>query len=285
MRIVDNHWDSLKYFNTCDIRACACGYVKTSCRSDWEYLNFTAPFDKLYFIESGELTAELLSPRGEVERVFRLTAGSVYIIPCGNVYNLYTDNGFSKYFLHFNLIMNDGCDLFCGVRSILKQPFDAARWQSVFSDGTDEMFSVMKAKSLAYESVVSILENEGAELLHDRLYSISHYPPEVLAAASYIRSALSARITVNDIAHECGISGQILSRQFKKHLGVSPKKYVSDKLWENAGELLLSTDMTVKEIACELKFNDQYTFSKFFKAHCGHSPSEYKKFRYSQDKR
>ena len=44
-----------------------------------------------------------------------------------------------------------------------------------------------------------------------------------------------------------------------------------------AKTLLDSTNKSIKEIAAELNFPEQYTFRKFFKLHAGVPPKEYRK--------
>lgn len=41
--------------------------------------------------------------------------------------------------------------------------------------------------------------------------------------------------------------------------------------------LIEKSDLLVKEIAAELGFPEQFTFSKYFKKHAGMSPTEYRR--------
>lgn len=284
MRNIDNFWGSLDFFNKADIRACAFGRAEVSDRSSWEYMNFTAPFDKLYFIESGTITVEILNDGGDIEKTVSLTPGNVYIIPCGNKYNLYTETGFVKFFLHINIMMSDGYDLFNGINDILFAPYHTDsfdKMQTMLSE--NDYFSILKTKSIAYDALIKIIENNAPDMLSRRFYMLSHYPTVLLNAIQTVSSDLSAKLTVENVAGECGVSGQCLSKSFIKYLDITPKKYIEEKLCERASILLLSSNMTIKEVASELKFNDQYAFSKFFKRASSYSPSEYRVFRTSID--
>lgn len=56
-----------------------------------------------------------------------------------------------------------------------------------------------------------------------------------------------------------------------------PSKIIGEALLNNAKILLLNSDKSIKEIANEMSFSDQYAFGKFFKKHTGLSPSKFKK--------
>lgn len=284
MQNINDYWNSLKMFNEFDINACAFGRVTAQGNRDWSFKHFTASFNKLYFMESGSLTVEQTDSAGNIIKTYELTAGNVYLIPCGNVYNLYTDPGFSKHFLHINVMMKDGYDLFYGVGDILSAPYPTDVFLPL-CDRLDEndYFSVVKAKSIAYDALITIIENGNSDLLSQRFHTVSKYPPELINAIKHIRTSLSAKLTVENVASECGMSSQVLAKLFSKYMNITPKKYMETQLWELSSRLLLTSDMSIKEITAELEFSDQYSFSKFFKRHCTHSPSQYRMFRLDEN--
>jgi AraC family transcriptional regulator len=78
------------------------------------------------------------------------------------------------------------------------------------------------------------------------------------------------------MARRAGYSPFHFSRLFRRQTGQSPWQYVLDRKVEHAKELLLSTTMSVKEIAAELGFPNQDYFAKMFRKRCGAAPTVYR---------
>lgn len=57
----------------------------------------------------------------------------------------------------------------------------------------------------------------------------------------------------------------------------SPRDIIHQVLAVEARLLLKNPNLNVSEVAAQLKFSDQASFSKFFKKHTGRSPLEYRK--------
>lgn len=77
-------------------------------------------------------------------------------------------------------------------------------------------------------------------------------------------------------ANQLNISVKYLSNSVREITKTPPKFFIADKLINEAKILLLDQDKTIKSIADELGFSDQYAFGKFFKKHTGYSPKHYK---------
>lgn len=75
-------------------------------------------------------------------------------------------------------------------------------------------------------------------------------------------------------AHNC--SEAHLIRSFRRALGTTPYDYLMRKRIETAKRLLLYSSLSVKEIAAQLAFADQYYFSNFFKRKTEISPSDFR---------
>ena len=72
------------------------------------------------------------------------------------------------------------------------------------------------------------------------------------------------------------ISDSWLLKSFRKRYGMSPAKYRQQLIFERAKRLLKNTQLSVKEIAFQLGFDNQNYFSRTFKTHVGVSPLEYR---------
>lgn len=68
-----------------------------------------------------------------------------------------------------------------------------------------------------------------------------------------------------------------LNRTVKAKIGKTAKDYIQARIITEAKRLLFFTDLSTKEIAFELGFNQPANFSAFFKKHTQLSPSHFKK--------
>lgn len=97
------------------------------------------------------------------------------------------------------------------------------------------------------------------------------------ACKSYIDGNFSNIISVVDISNACNINVKYMARLFKKYSGLSPSEYIMRLKLNKASVLLVTTDMSVKQIAFSVGFADPYHFSRNFKNAYGNSPKSYKK--------
>ena len=82
--------------------------------------------------------------------------------------------------------------------------------------------------------------------------------------------------TVEALATELGFSTVHLRRIFASCSALSPIKYINGIRFEQAKHLLLSSNLSVGEIALSVGFPDQFHFSKAFKQAIGIPPSRYR---------
>ncbi|WP_298425506.1 helix-turn-helix transcriptional regulator [uncultured Kordia sp.] len=73
------------------------------------------------------------------------------------------------------------------------------------------------------------------------------------------------------------LKSKYLSKLSKKHNTAPPCQVLINKQIEFSKQLLKNTQKTIKEIAIEMNFEDQYYFSKLFKNKTGVSPSEFRR--------
>lgn len=75
------------------------------------------------------------------------------------------------------------------------------------------------------------------------------------------------------------ISPKYLSRLCKEISGKSAPEWIDAYIMLDAKNLLKYSDMLIKEIVFRLNFSNQTVFYKFFKAHTGMTPTEYRNLR------
>lgn len=91
----------------------------------------------------------------------------------------------------------------------------------------------------------------------------------------YIKYNYMLPITVGSLANRFGFERSYLYRMFKARYGIGIKEYITSVRLEKGKELLQS-GFTVKESAHMVGYEDEFNFSKVFKARYGVSPSKVK---------
>lgn len=90
-----------------------------------------------------------------------------------------------------------------------------------------------------------------------------------------VETHLSEQPSVNSIAEKLSLTTNSLYRIVKEYSGVSPKDFFTNRLIIEAQRKLQYSNLSVKELAYELGFNDPDYFSRFFKKCTGKSVSEF----------
>jgi len=119
-----------------------------------------------------------------------------------------------------------------------------------------------------------------AQNLFKSLLSLWHIKPEhrslresnIEHTLDYATRTLSSKMTVSQVAETLNMSEQKLRQMFITYTGLPPKRYMEEKKLKTALELLEATTMTIKEIALQCGFCDQFHFNKRFKKRFGISP-------------
>jgi AraC family transcriptional regulator, transcriptional activator of pobA len=82
---------------------------------------------------------------------------------------------------------------------------------------------------------------------------------------------------ISDYSAKIGITTRKLSDICRFYKNKNPKKIISEYLISESKRLLTKTSNSIKQIASQLGFSDQYQFSKYFKKHTKSSPALYRR--------
>ena len=93
-----------------------------------------------------------------------------------------------------------------------------------------------------------------------------------------MREDIYKNVTAEEIAKDLGISYSSFRRAFKELTGTSPSKYMLELKLNEAKLLLYKTNLPIKEISYNLKFENPDYFPIFFKKRTGQTPSEYRNY-------
>ncbi len=89
------------------------------------------------------------------------------------------------------------------------------------------------------------------------------------------------KLTLDDICSEIRLTDSYFIRIFNKRIHQPPMKYYMGLKLEAARAMLISTNLSIKEIAAKLCFSSEFHFSKQFKASTGIAPTAYRKYHFN----
>lgn len=100
---------------------------------------------------------------------------------------------------------------------------------------------------------------------------------ELLAPAlAYIHGHFADDISLDDLAGMCGISKSHFIRSFKRYVGCTPHEYLLQYRLRQSKRLLLSSDLTVEQIAEDCGFNSASHFARAFRQETDISPTAFR---------
>lgn len=95
---------------------------------------------------------------------------------------------------------------------------------------------------------------------------------------AYIESNYAAHITLSDLARRFYVSESSISHSFKRKMGVSVYRYVTQRRLI-AAKTLIGKNLPLESVAEQIGFTDYSTFYRAFKQEFGISPKKYQKMQ------
>lgn len=196
--------------------------------------------------------------------------------------------------VHGEKTANEGLELaFFGIRSfnIESLPPDhliAKGASPVLHTEADEEKFVFYFTSLASEVATAEPYGELMAKYWARLILIGILRLANISESKFVSSAVFARIyryfnqhfteigTLDGVCEALHVSKYYLSHVFKKHTGVSPMKYLTERRIAYAKKLLSETALSAGEVGEACGYRDRAVFFKAFKRETGVSPGEYR---------
>lgn len=111
-------------------------------------------------------------------------------------------------------------------------------------------------------------KNEPVELVNTNLSKFVEFK-------LIVETHLTEQPSIHTIAEKLALSTNSLYRLVKEHSGTSPKDFFTNRLIMEAQRKLRYSNLSVKELAYELGFNDPDYFSRLFKKSTGKSVSDF----------
>ncbi|MBQ7337686.1 MAG: helix-turn-helix transcriptional regulator [Clostridia bacterium] len=199
-----------------------------------------------------------------------LLPGYVYFVPAYSVRQSELEGEMSKYYIHFQAdsLIFDLYRYLSGKYSVPADHMTEALFQTVIQNYTrnspDAFMRVQGAMSL-------LLSSFFAEPFIDRKNLVRFE-----GVLHYIRAHFREKITLSELSSLMNISTMYFSNSFKSAFHISPKQYILNMRLTESQRLLLQTDLSVKEIAYAVGFDNENYFSEFFAAKMGMSALKFR---------
>lgn len=114
------------------------------------------------------------------------------------------------------------------------------------------------------------------KLLRVREEDYTHQSP-IKEVLSFVEANIAGQLSLREVANHVHLNSNYLSVLFKEQTNLTFSEYVTRRRLENAKKLLLSTDMTIEEIAREVGYQTAKYFIKLFKEFEAITPSRFRK--------
>ena len=136
-------------------------------------------------------------------------------------------------------------------------------------------------KPVNYEEFGTCIDNLKISLFEQRVTSAEAPKAQeeraIAGITRYLQQHLSEEVSLSVLAEEFHLNPQYISQHFKNEIGVGFLAYLTNIRVEKAKKLLLSTSLSVAEIAEQAGYGDYRVFTKVFKKAEGITPSQYRR--------
>jgi AraC family transcriptional regulator len=130
---------------------------------------------------------------------------------------------------------------------------------------------------LIIHDVLALLREQQSAEAHTTSRDASLFSTDVAhAIEEKLSLGLGEEASVAGIAKELNLSRSQCTKLFAKVYGLSPRQYVSQMKLKLAKELLVTTHLSMTDIAEKLGFQSASHFSRQFRRWTGQSPSEFR---------
>lgn len=255
-----------EYLNNIRIRIFHYGYA--SMGKEWVGNIVSPPYGRLYYICGGDGYI-----RANGKEVL-LKQGHCYLFPSGYSFSHGCTTSVQQLYFHIKLLFGEDTDLLQGCSEWMEYTPGMEQIQKLVDlSQSEEVYDSLRLRQEIYASVLELFQKYE---FHPRIVQFS---PCVLQAIAYVKSHLSLRLHVSEVAAHGYVSESMLTKRFRAEMGISLGRYIDDMVLLEAERLLSHTGRTVQQISEQLGFGDPFYFSRRFKSKYGSSPRLYRKIK------
>jgi len=98
----------------------------------------------------------------------------------------------------------------------------------------------------------------------------------ITKARAYVDHRFDEELRITEVARLLHVTPNYLSSQFRKKVGTTFVRYLTERRIDRAKELLRIPGIQVQEVARSVGYRSTRHFTRIFRSHCGIYPSEYR---------
>ena len=136
-------------------------------------------------------------------------------------------------------------------------------------------------KPVNYEEFGTCIDSLKISLFERRVSSAAEPEKQeeraITGITRYLQEHLAEEISLSVLAEQFHLNPQYISQPFKSEIGVNFLVYLTNIRMEKAKKLLLSTALSIAEVAEQSGYGDYRVFTKVFKKSEGITPSQYRR--------
>ena len=136
-------------------------------------------------------------------------------------------------------------------------------------------------KPVNYEEFGTCIDNLKISLFEQRVADQTESEEleerAITGITRYLQEHLAEEVSLSILAEQFHLNPQYISQLFKNEIGVGLLTYLTSIRMEKAKKLLISTPLSVAEIAEQSGYGDYRVFTKVFKKSEGITPSQYRR--------
>lgn len=269
----------------------------------WNYRNVLSPYYRMYYIDKGEGSIS------DQTATWVLEPGYLYLVPGFTLCNLKCTGFMGQYFVHFFEDALDGLSLFHNSQTVYKikaTEMDIANFKRLLEINPFRKINrsdnpQVYEKGIYYREYEELNNKQSYELFMETqgilLQLISKFistdqlrqkdttaiPSRIVDLLGFIQLNLSNTVTVKMLAGMVNLHPDHLSRLFLKLTGERPLSYIHRKRIERAQYLMITTDMSLSQIAAATGFDNVAHFSRVFKKITSLTPARYREQEHSNN--
>lgn len=234
-------------------------------KEKWQKLVPIFPYHRLYLITDGTASFKLSN-----STIMKMEKNKLYLVPPFLIQSSETKSNNSHFYLHFksddvsinpfNYYNIDFCvdvdDNDVYYFNELLKIYEKDDIQSQLK--TNAYFSLLLSKFFA---------NKSSDSVNAKLFPI----------IKYIDENITNKITSKQLAEKFGYNDAYFSSMFSKAFNIPVTKYIMEKKIIYARQQLVNENLSVKEIAVLLGFDNEFYFNSVFKKFVGVAPGKWRK--------
>ena len=232
---------------------------------NWDKRHHHIQYHRLYLLTEGQAKIFLYG------KTIDLVPGQVYLVPAFSVIKSSIVGKMKKFYIHFQT-KSPIFSLYSLISQKYQYPADAIS-EILFKTIVDNYTQTTPSAKLKVQGAMNILLSEFVNHIVTDAPAVKRFEPVL----DYIENHYSSKIELSTLYGMLNISEAHFYAEFKRVFGVSPKQYILNKRITESQRLLLTTSMSIKEIAYSVGFDNENYFSEYFKQKIGVPANKFRK--------